>query len=104
MPRKSVTLMSAAVLTSGTETPLRHALRVLCVVQLFVVVALGADYGKVTAHKVAEGVYLFTTTPYADVGFCGNVTAIVGDRSVLVFDSGATPRTAEAIIAELRRV
>jgi cyclase len=83
---------------------LRDALRFFGLALLLVATAPAADYGRVTTHKVAEGVYLFTTTPYADVGFCGNVVAVVGDRGVLVFDSGATPRTAEAIIAELRRV
>jgi hypothetical protein len=34
-----------------------------------------ADYGKVTVHKAAEGVYLFTTSPYGDVGMCGNSIA-----------------------------
>jgi hypothetical protein len=59
---------------------------------------LAADYGKVTTHKVADGVYLFTTTPYADVGFCGNSVAIIGSDGVLVFDSAATPETAQTIL------
>jgi hypothetical protein len=43
-----------------------------------------ADFGKVTSQKVAEGVYLFTTTPYADVGLSGNSVAILSDEGVLV--------------------
>jgi cyclase len=63
-----------------------------------------ADYGKTTTHKIAEGVYLFTTTPYADVGFCGNSVAILGSGGVLVFDSGSTPETAQNILAEIRKL
>jgi glyoxylase-like metal-dependent hydrolase (beta-lactamase superfamily II) len=62
------------------------------------------DYGKVTGHKVAEGVYLFTTMPYADVGLSGNSVAILSDDGVLVFDSGATPETAATILAEIRKL
>lgn len=82
-----------------------HKIRTfLAVTAVLVCAARAQEYGKVSVHKVADGIYLFTTTPYADVGFCGNVTAIVGDDAVLVFDSGATPRTAETIIAELRKL
>jgi glyoxylase-like metal-dependent hydrolase (beta-lactamase superfamily II) len=62
------------------------------------------DYGKVTCHKVAEGVYLFTTTPYADVGLSGNSVAILSDEGVLVFDSNATPETAATVLAEIRKL
>lgn len=62
------------------------------------------DYGAVSTHKIADGIFLFTTTPYADVGFCGNVTAVVGDKAVLLFDSGALPETAQTILGELRKV
>jgi glyoxylase-like metal-dependent hydrolase (beta-lactamase superfamily II) len=65
---------------------------------------LGADYGKVTTHKVADGVYLFTTTPYADVGFCGNSVAVITGDGVLLFDSAATPETAQTILAEIRKL
>jgi len=62
------------------------------------------DYGKVTNHKVAEGVYLFTTTPYADVGLSGNSVAILSDDGVQVFDSDATPETAATVLAEIRKL
>lgn len=62
------------------------------------------DYGKVTGQKVAEGVYLFTTTPYADVGLSGNSVAILSDEGVLVFDSSATPQTAATVLAEIRKL
>jgi cyclase len=63
-----------------------------------------ADYGKVTSQKVAEGIYLFTTTPYADVGLSGNSVAIISDDGVLVFDSNATPETAATVLAEIRKL
>lgn len=63
-----------------------------------------ADFGKVASHKVAEGIYLFTTTPYADVGLSGNSVAILTDEGVLVFDSGATPETAATVLAEIRKL
>ena len=62
------------------------------------------DYGKVTGQKVVEGVYLFTTTPYADVGLSGNSVAILSDEGVLVFDAGATPETAATVLAEIRKL
>lgn len=63
-----------------------------------------AEYGKVTSRKVAEGVYLFTTTSYGDVGMCGNSVAILSDEGVLVFDSAAIPETAATILGEIRKL
>lgn len=65
---------------------------------------MAADFGKVSSQKVAEGVYLFTTTPYADVGLSGNSVAIISDDGVLVFDSSATPETAATVLAEIRKL
>lgn len=61
-----------------------------------------AEYGKVTSTQVADGVYLFTTTRYGDVGFCGNVVAIVSGDGVALFDSGGTPAIAREILRQLR--
>ena len=54
--------------------------------------------------KVADGVYLFQTAPYGEVGLDGNSVAIVGDTGVLVFDTNGTPAAAAAVLAELRTV
>jgi glyoxylase-like metal-dependent hydrolase (beta-lactamase superfamily II) len=70
----------------------------------FVPKCYAKDYGKVTGQKVAEGIYLFTTTPYADVGLSGNSVAILSDDGVLVFDSSATPETAATVLAEIRKL
>jgi cyclase len=82
---------------------LRLASRIFALL-LLSAAAFAADYGKVSTHKVAEGVYLFTTTSYADVGMCGNAVAIVGDDGVLMFDTTATPKTAATVLAELRKL
>jgi cyclase len=63
-----------------------------------------ADYGKVTTSKVAEGVYLFTTSPYGDVGFGGNSVGIITDEGVVMFDTSGTPATGQAILSEARKL
>lgn len=70
----------------------------------FVPACAAKDYGKVTGQKIAEGIYLFTTTPYADVGLSGNSVAILSDDGVLVFDSSATPETAATVLAEILKL
>lgn len=62
------------------------------------------EYGKVTTHKIADGIYLFTTTGYGDAGFCGNSVAVISEDGALVFDSGGTPETAQTVLAEIRRL
>jgi cyclase len=54
--------------------------------------------------QVAEGVYLFITPAYSDVGLDGNSVAIVGDDGVLVFDANGTPAAAAAVLAGIRAV
>jgi glyoxylase-like metal-dependent hydrolase (beta-lactamase superfamily II) len=79
---------------------------------LYIVIALSwlacsaeaADYGKVTTSKVADGIYLFTTSRYGDVGFGGNAVAILTDDGVVMFDSSGTPASAQAILSELRKL
>lgn len=65
---------------------------------------VATDYGKVTISKVAEGVYLFTTSRYGDVGFGGNAIAILTDEGVVMFDTSGTPASAQAILTELRQL
>jgi len=47
---------------------------------------------------VADGVFLFTTPAYGDVGLDGNAVVILSDDGVLVFDSNGTPAAAEAVL------
>ena len=68
------------------------------------VVWADGGYGKVTSSKVAEGIYLFTTTPYGDVGFGGNAVAILTEEGVVLFDTGGTPAGAQVILEEVRKL
>jgi cyclase len=54
--------------------------------------------------QAAEGVYLFTTAPYSDVGLDGNSVVILSDDGVLVFDANGTPAAAAAVLAEIRKM
>ena len=54
--------------------------------------------------RLAEGVYLFTTPPYGDVGLDGNSVVILSSDGVLVFDSNGTPAAAEVVLGEIRRM
>ncbi|HEV2731165.1 MAG TPA: MBL fold metallo-hydrolase [Terriglobales bacterium] len=53
---------------------------------------------------VANGIYLFMTPGYGDVGYDGNSIVIVSQDGVLVFDANGTPAAAEAVLAEIRRI
>src|SRR4051812_3185474 len=66
--------------------------------------ALASDYGKVTADKIADGVYQFSVSGYGDVGMSGNSVAIIGDDGVLIFDTTGTPSSARFILADLKKI
>jgi cyclase len=72
---------------------------------LFLPVSLAAQ-GHAPPRKleVAEGIFLFMTPPYSDVGLDGNSIAIVSNDGVLVFDANGTPAAAEAVLAEIRQL
>lgn len=53
---------------------------------------------------VADGIYLFRTAPYGEVGLDGNSIVIVSDDGVLVFDTNGTPAAASAILAQIREL
>ncbi len=52
--------------------------------------------------QIADGVFLFATPPYGDVGLDGDSVAILGRDGVLVFDNNGTPAAAAAVLAEIR--
>ncbi|HEX2445454.1 MAG TPA: MBL fold metallo-hydrolase [Vicinamibacterales bacterium] len=52
--------------------------------------------------QVADGVVLFITPRYGDVGLDGNSVAIISRDGVLVFDSNGTPAAAAAVLAQIR--
>lgn len=57
-----------------------------------------------TRTQVADGIYLFATQPYSDVGLDGNSIVILSNDGVLVFDSNGTPAAAAAVLAEIRQL
>jgi glyoxylase-like metal-dependent hydrolase (beta-lactamase superfamily II) len=57
-----------------------------------------------TKTQIAEGVFLFSTAPYGDVGLDGNSIVIVGRDGVLIFDTNGTPSAAAAVLAEVRKI
>jgi cyclase len=63
-----------------------------------------ADYVRPAPERidVADGVYLFVSKPYGDVGLDGNSIAIVGRDAVLVFDTNGTPASAAQVLAQIR--
>lgn len=88
--------------TGGNRT-CRLAILVYAVIAL-VPPCCAADYGKVTRSKIADGLYLFTTSRYGDVGFGGNAVAILTDEGVVMFDSSGTPASGQAILSEVRKL
>jgi len=52
--------------------------------------------------EVADGVFVFLTPPYGDVGLDGNSVVVLSNDGVLVFDSNGTPAAAEAVLREIR--
>jgi cyclase len=67
---------------------------------------LPAAFGHPAPQKIpiAEGIVLFVTAPYGEVGLDGNSVAIFSREGVLVFDSNGTPAAAEAVLAEIRKM
>lgn len=54
--------------------------------------------------QVADGVFIFSTAPYGDVGLDGNSVVILSREGVLVFDSNGTPAAAAAVLAAIREM
>ncbi len=52
--------------------------------------------------EIADGVFLFRTAPYGEVGLDGNSVVIISNDGVLVFDTNGTPAAAAAVLAEIR--
>ena len=61
---------------------------------LLAVTAAAQSRPAPTKTEVADGVYVFQTAPYGDVGLDGNSVVIVGNSGVLVFDTNGTPAAA----------
>ena len=53
-------------------------------------------------QQIADGIYLYRTAPYGDVGLDGNSIAILSDDGVLVFDTNGTPAAAAMVLEDIR--
>lgn len=80
----------------------RHLIPLVLLALPFAVSA--AERPAPVTTRIAEGVYLFQTAPYGEVGLDGNAVAILGPDGVLVFDANGTPSAAAAVLAEIRRL
>jgi glyoxylase-like metal-dependent hydrolase (beta-lactamase superfamily II) len=79
----------------------------LLTLAVFLLAALDAaaiDRPAPTKTEVADGIYLFQTAAYGDVGLDGNSIVIVWSDGVLVFDTNGTPAAARAVLAEIRKI
>jgi len=65
---------------------------------------LGQGPSRPRKIQAADGIFLFVTPPYSDVGLDGNAVAIVSTEGVLVFDANGTPAAASAVLAEIRKL
>lgn len=73
----------------------------LCLVTLSVTAEGHPPPSKV---QVGEGIFLFRTQPYGDVGLDGNSVVVLSPEGVLVFDANGTPAAAAAVLAEIRKL
>lgn len=76
----------------------------LAVATLLIAVAAtpAAPRPEPTRIQISDGIYLYRTAPYGDVGLDGNSIVIVGSDGVLVFDTNGTPAAAAAVLADIR--
>jgi glyoxylase-like metal-dependent hydrolase (beta-lactamase superfamily II) len=84
--------------------PKRNARRWVAIAVLASVSTLTGQRPDPIRTEVANGIYLFRTAPYGDVGLDGNSIAIVGSDGVLVFDTNGTPAAAAAVLAQIRTI
>jgi hypothetical protein len=66
--------------------------------------AVSVERPSSTKTRVADGIFLFQTGAYGDVGLDGNSVVIVSDEGVVVFDSNGAPAAAAPVLAEIRRM
>ena len=75
---------------------------------LLPVAAAAAPLDKVKEHydmvKVADGVYSFIAPETENGLVLGNCTAIIGQESVLVFDTGQFPTLAKQMVADIQKL
>ncbi|HEX3704697.1 MAG TPA: MBL fold metallo-hydrolase [Vicinamibacterales bacterium] len=92
----ATTLITLAIGTGATTA--------LAVMRTLPILASSQTRPAPAVTRIADGVFLFATLPYGDVGLDGNAIAIVGRDGVLVFDSNGTPAASAAVLAGIRAV
>jgi glyoxylase-like metal-dependent hydrolase (beta-lactamase superfamily II) len=68
------------------------------------VTASGQERPAPAHFDLGNGVHLFQTAPYGQVGLDGNSIAIITTEGVVVFDANGTPAAAAAVLAQLRHL
>jgi glyoxylase-like metal-dependent hydrolase (beta-lactamase superfamily II) len=84
----------------------RSSVALVAIVLVLAAGGVGADSSVTTQRtvtKVAEGVYAIRHVDAPDTNPQGNTTVIIGERAVLVVDSGYLPSSAAEDIAQIRR-
>src|SRR6059058_2153219 len=85
--------------------PMRSVGILIVLVPLLAMIGGGDDVRPSPERiTVADGVYLFVSKPYGDVGLDGNSIAIVGNEAVLVFDTNGTPASAAQVLTQIRAI
>ena len=80
-----------------------HGLRA-CLPLLLAAPLWAQGHAQPKTIQAADGIFLFVTPPYSDVGLDGNAVVILSDDGVLVFDANGTPAAAAAVLAEIRKM
>jgi glyoxylase-like metal-dependent hydrolase (beta-lactamase superfamily II) len=80
--------------------------RAVCFVVFGALLSGAAQTQTRVPHKtrIADGIFLFTTAPYGDVGLDGNSIVILSSDGALVFDTNGTPAAAAEVLSEIRRM
>jgi glyoxylase-like metal-dependent hydrolase (beta-lactamase superfamily II) len=71
---------------------------------LWPVFSSAAGHAPPSKARVAEGVFVFRTEPYGDVGLDGNSIVILSREGAVVFDANGTPAAAAPVLAEIRKM
>ena len=80
-----------------------HGLRA-CLLLLLATPLWAQGHAPPKKIQAADGIFLFVTPPYSDVGLDGNAVVILSDDGVLVFDANGTPAAASAVLTEIRKM
>jgi cyclase len=76
-----------------------------CAILIFApALAYGAEPADVAVVEVAKDIYLFRAPDIGNLYVDGNSVAVINEKSVLVFDTGARLSSARAVLSQIRRL